>query len=50
LEHCLNVVGVALAALERETATTQVATADAQARIVDEGSLRLVVLSNICNF
>jgi hypothetical protein len=50
LERCLNAIGVALTALERETATAQAVTADAQARIVGEGSLRLIVLSDIRSF
>ena len=50
LEHCLDAVGVALAASERETTATQAGTVDALAHIVGEGSLRLVVLSDIRSF
>ena len=47
LERCLSIVKVALITSKRETTTAQAATTNAQARIVGEGSLCLVVLSNI---
>jgi hypothetical protein len=50
LECYLDAVGVALAALEREIAAIQAATVDALAVIMGEGSLRLVVLSDIRSF
>ena len=50
LELCLNAVGVALSASEREATTTQAVIADAQALIMGKGSLHLAVLSSICGF
>ena len=50
LDRCVNAIGVALAASERETTATQAVTADAHAHIMGEGSLRLVVLSDIRSF
>jgi hypothetical protein len=50
LEHCLDAIGVVLAASERETTAAQVLTTDTQARIMGEGSLHLVMLSDICSF
>jgi len=50
LERCLDTIRVALAALERETTTMQAATTDAQADIVGEGSLHIVILYDIHSF
>jgi hypothetical protein len=50
LERCLDTVGVALTASERETAAAQAATTNAQAPIVGKGSLRLVVMSVVHSF
>ena len=51
LERCLDAVGVALVASERETTIAQAAIADAQAHIMGEGSLHVVVvLSDIHSF
>ena len=50
LERCLSIVKVALITSKRETTTAQAATTNAQARIVGEGSLCLVILSDIHNF
>ena len=47
LVRCPSAVGVALTASERETAAMQAMTADTQARIVGEGSLHLIILSDI---
>ena len=50
LERCLDAIGVAFSALERETDAAQVMTIDAQTCIMGKGFLRLVVLSGICSF
>jgi hypothetical protein len=50
LERCLDAIGVALATSKRETAAVQAMTADAQDHIIGEGSLHLVILSDIRSF